>query len=706
MPSYRHRPLAWMGVSCAHRRSRPLARQPRTGPRRLTISRIETPPRIDGLVDDACWHGRGARLRLFPVRPGQRREGLRGDLRLGRLRPGLPLFRLPDEGLPAGQDLGRADAAQRVRKQRFDHPHPGRLQRQADEHHLRPQPQGRPEEFRRDDLEVRSGHAGGRLERRDGHPLQVPALLRPNKLRSGASISKGTSTGSTKPTTGPTSTATCPSSSRPESSAASPASGPAITSSSSPTPASGRPSGKGETDTKAAVGLDVKWGIKPNLYLDVTASPDFSEVESDPFIYQLSPYENYLQENRPFFTEGSRYFNLSSGDEYHDGGLSLFYSRRIRNPEVRGQDLRQDGRVRLRHPRRAQQGRRRGETPRLLLRRRPRPEGHLQELPGRGLLRRDPRPGADRNQNVAVDYNFNFKDFYYIRGMSAFTFNEGAPPTRQRHPPAPVPEGAGRRPADHVGLPEDRGQRRHPDGLHRPDRRPVLRPHDRLRLALQQGPLQALQHRHRRPRPPGFPRQRDRRQHGGVRLARNSSTGSRSTAASSSARASTRSSTTTDDARLDAGLHQDLRRQPRLQLGARRLPEGDQRSRAAGRSAASTTRNSPPSSPAPRRASRASWSCGRGATSNGRSRATGSARRSTAPARRPSTGSPTRRPSTTRSPAASSSTPGSSGRPGRTSTASISSSGTTSGPGTSSSSRSRRASGTSSSAGWAATPSP
>ncbi|MCK7518204.1 MAG: DUF5916 domain-containing protein [Ignavibacteriales bacterium] len=90
---------------------------------------------------------------------------------------------------------------------------------------------------------------------------------------------------------------------------------------------------EGETDTKAAAGLDVKWGIKPNLYLDVTASPDFSEVESDPFIPQLSPYENYLSENRPFFTEGSRYFSLSSGDEYHDGGLSLFYSRRIPNPK-------------------------------------------------------------------------------------------------------------------------------------------------------------------------------------------------------------------------------------------------------------------------------------------------------------------------------------------------------------------------------------
>ena len=38
--------------------------------------------------------------------------------------------------------------------------------------------------------------------------------------------------------------------------------------------------------------------------------------------------------------------------------------------------------------------------------------------------------GVDRNQNIALDYSFNFKDFYYIQGMNAFTFNEGAPNAR------------------------------------------------------------------------------------------------------------------------------------------------------------------------------------------------------------------------------------------------------------------------------------
>ncbi|MCK7518203.1 MAG: hypothetical protein MZV64_11020 [Ignavibacteriales bacterium] len=64
-------------------------------------------------------------------------------------------------------------------RERRDRAHPRRLQRQADEHHLRGQSPGRPEELRRDDLEVRGGRPPGRLERRDGHPLQVAPLLGP-----------------------------------------------------------------------------------------------------------------------------------------------------------------------------------------------------------------------------------------------------------------------------------------------------------------------------------------------------------------------------------------------------------------------------------------------------------------------------------------------------------------------------------------------
>ena len=176
-----------------------------------------------------------------------------------------------------------------------------------------------------------------------------------------------------------------------------------------------------EKDSKAAFGLDAKWGIQPNLYLDVTASPDFSEVESDPFIYQLSPYENYFRENRPFFTEGSRYFELSSGDEFHDGGLSLFYSRRIRDPKFAAKVSGKTGGFGfgiLGALNKEDVGDSFFSVVRV--------QKDIFKNSQVGIYYAGIQDEAERNQNVALDYNFNFKDFYYIRGMSAFTFNEGA----------------------------------------------------------------------------------------------------------------------------------------------------------------------------------------------------------------------------------------------------------------------------------------
>ena len=186
-----------------------------------------------------------------------------------------------------------------------------------------------------------------------------------------------------------------------------------------------------EDNTKAAVGLDAKWGIRPNLYLDVTASPDFSEVESDPFIPQLSPYENYFEENRPFFTEGSRYFNLSSGDEFHEGGLSLFYSRRIRNPRIAAKVSGKTGGFGfgiLGALNKEEVGE--GEDPDNSFFGVFRVQKDIFKNSQVGVYYAGVHDGADRNQNFAVDFNFNFKDFYYIQGMGAFTLNEGVPNSR------------------------------------------------------------------------------------------------------------------------------------------------------------------------------------------------------------------------------------------------------------------------------------
>jgi hypothetical protein len=69
------------------------------------------------------------------------------------------------------------------------------------------------------------------------------------------------------------------------------------------------------------IGADFKMGVGPNLTLEGTVNPDFGQVEADPAQVNLSAYEAYFDERRPFFIEG-RQLLAGSGPEY-------FYSRRI-----------------------------------------------------------------------------------------------------------------------------------------------------------------------------------------------------------------------------------------------------------------------------------------------------------------------------------------------------------------------------------------
>jgi hypothetical protein len=175
----------------------------------------------------------------------------------------------------------------------------------------------------------------------------------------------------------------------------------------------------GEKDDKIAGGLDVKFGILPNLYLDVTASPDFSEVESDPFIYQLSPYENYLQENRPFFTEGSQYFRLSTEDEdYWEPSISLFYSRRISNPIRAAKISGKTGGFAfglLGALNKEEEGKSFFSVVRV--------QKDIFKNSQVGIYYAAMDISEEYNRNFAIDYNFNFKDIYYLRGMSALSFS-------------------------------------------------------------------------------------------------------------------------------------------------------------------------------------------------------------------------------------------------------------------------------------------
>jgi hypothetical protein len=78
-------------------------------------------------------------------------------------------------------------------------------------------------------------------------------------------------------------------------------------------------------------GLDAKIGITSDITLDLTVNPDFGQVEADPSQVNLSAYELYFQERRPFFIEGNNILNFPLSDLNEN---NLFYSRRIgRQPQ-------------------------------------------------------------------------------------------------------------------------------------------------------------------------------------------------------------------------------------------------------------------------------------------------------------------------------------------------------------------------------------
>ena len=77
----------------------------------------------------------------------------------------------------------------------------------------------------------------------------------------------------------------------------------------------------------ADAGIDLKLGIGNNLTLDATVNPDFGQLEADPAVLNLSTFETFYPERRPFFIEGTQIIRFATfGD---DGGPGLFYSRRI-----------------------------------------------------------------------------------------------------------------------------------------------------------------------------------------------------------------------------------------------------------------------------------------------------------------------------------------------------------------------------------------
>jgi hypothetical protein len=81
------------------------------------------------------------------------------------------------------------------------------------------------------------------------------------------------------------------------------------------------------------VGADLKYQLSSTFTLDATINPDFGQVEVDPASVNLSAFETFYAEKRPFFVEGSGLFGFGEfwciNCSSDTGGNTLFYSRRI-----------------------------------------------------------------------------------------------------------------------------------------------------------------------------------------------------------------------------------------------------------------------------------------------------------------------------------------------------------------------------------------
>jgi hypothetical protein len=92
-------------------------------------------------------------------------------------------------------------------------------------------------------------------------------------------------------------------------------------------------------DQRWTAGGDLKLGITPNVTLDATVNPDFGQVEADPATLNLTAFEQFFAERRPFFVEGTGLYQFQLNcyivvDCSSNEGL--FYSRRIgRSPSLR-----------------------------------------------------------------------------------------------------------------------------------------------------------------------------------------------------------------------------------------------------------------------------------------------------------------------------------------------------------------------------------
>ena len=89
-------------------------------------------------------------------------------------------------------------------------------------------------------------------------------------------------------------------------------------------------------------GLDVKYGLRSNLVLNLTGNTDFADTDVDQVQFNLTPFKIFIPEKRQFFLENAGVFEFNLGDQDQ-----LFFSRQIGIDPVTGQQVPINGGAKL-----------------------------------------------------------------------------------------------------------------------------------------------------------------------------------------------------------------------------------------------------------------------------------------------------------------------------------------------------------------------
>jgi len=89
-------------------------------------------------------------------------------------------------------------------------------------------------------------------------------------------------------------------------------------------------------EASVAAGGDLRLKLPQSLTLTATINPDFGQVEADPAVVNLSAFEIFFPERRPFFLENADGFAFGKTRNFNDNDSpTFFYTRRIGRPPQR-----------------------------------------------------------------------------------------------------------------------------------------------------------------------------------------------------------------------------------------------------------------------------------------------------------------------------------------------------------------------------------